>query len=145
DFVDPPLPADAQVEPSHIKHLSIPALGIDTPVEVGAITNGNWSVSNTGANHLNTSANVGQAGNIIVYGHNKRSILGKLPEVEVEKEILLQTDDGQQHEFIVKETYTTTPDDIRPIEPTDTERLTIYTCVGWQNSKRFIVVAERKL
>lgn len=122
--------------------ITIPSLAIDIPVEPGYITNNVWSISDHYVNHLSTSARPGSDGNIIMYGHNSRSILGNLTTIQEGARIILTDDEQTDHTYTVISIYTVTPDIVDPVQQTDEEVLTLYTCTGFLNSKRFIVRAE---
>ena len=56
----------------------ISKLNISLPVKETNIINGTWQVFDESANFLETSARLGEQGNIIIYGHNQNKVLGKL-------------------------------------------------------------------
>jgi sortase (surface protein transpeptidase) len=58
---------------SPAKSITIPSLNINLAVEEGFVTNGTWVISDDSA-HINTSANPGTNGNVVVYGHNKNNL-----------------------------------------------------------------------
>jgi LPXTG-site transpeptidase (sortase) family protein len=142
-FAAPPPPAisvdDTTSAPAHI---SIPSVNIDIAIEPGFITNNIWTISDHYANHLHTSAHPGSNGNIVVYGHNSRPILGNLTNVSEGDTIIITDSDNTEHRYTVHTTFTVTPDTMDPVQPTDEEILTVYTCTGLLNSKRFIVQAK---
>jgi LPXTG-site transpeptidase (sortase) family protein len=121
-------------------HLTIEKL-IDIDVEPFTFTNGKWVVSDKEGSYLLDSARPGENGNIVIYGHNLRRIFGNLPSVKEGNNIALTTSDGVIRHYRVKKTFVVYPNDSRSILPTLTETLTIYTCTGFLDSKRFIVQA----
>lgn len=140
-FAATPPPALHPEDSAAPHHISIADVGIDMDIEPGVINNGIWSVSEFHANHLKTSAHPGTKGNVIIYGHDKPSIFERLRDIEPGASITISTTSGE-HVYIVEETYTTAPTDSSPILPTDEETLTVYTCEGLFNEKRFIIRAK---
>ncbi|MEX1112306.1 MAG: sortase [Candidatus Andersenbacteria bacterium] len=141
-FAATPPPAVHPTDSAAPVAIAIPSVNIDLPIEIGVIHNNIWSVSEFYANHLKTSAHPGTAGNIIVYGHDKPEIFESLRTVQLGDRIELTTPSGQPHVYEVTQIYTTTPNDTEPIAQTATETLTVYTCDGVFNEKRFIIRAQ---
>lgn len=56
----------------------IDSVGVNLDVEEGKIENGVWQISEKGATHLDISANPGDGGNIVIYGHNKKHLFGPI-------------------------------------------------------------------
>lgn len=100
-----------------------------------------WVVSDTQATYLADSARPGQAGNIILYGHNKRSIFGNLRNLKGGEEIVLTTEDGVEHRYKVILIKEVSPSNTTFLLPTRQETLTVYTCTGFFDTRRFIVRA----
>jgi LPXTG-site transpeptidase (sortase) family protein len=115
---------------------------IDTPIETQVLVHGHWTISPTVASFLAQSAKPGEDGNIVIYGHNKRSIFKNLVNVKPDQLITITTEDGAEHTYKVSATYEVDPNQIQYIEPTRTETLTLYTCSGFLDKKRFIVRAS---
>ncbi len=136
----PPAGTYAMTAPAPVR-VDIPSAGIAVPVSQSRIVDGVWQVSETGASHLAVSANPGQAGNIIIYGHNYPAIFGNLPSVRRGDSVLVTAGDGRKTAYAVREAITVMPDDLSVVMPTDTETLTLYTCTGFLDSQRFVVRA----
>lgn len=129
-----------RLRPSHITVTNL----IDVDINEQYLVNGQWSVDEKLASYLGSSAKPSETGNIIVYGHNTKQVFGKLPLVKVGDSITLTTFDGQNYQYLVKETVEIDPSQIRYLMPTNEETLTIYTCSGFMDRKRWIVVAKPK-
>lgn len=126
-----------------ISRLAISRLSIDLPVSEATVTDNQWYVSDTGLSHLKTSANPGDTtGNIVVYGHNKKELLGKLPQVREGDRIRIITTDGTVFIYTVQKTRIVSPREVSILEKTPEETLTIYTCTGFADTKRFVVTAS---
>lgn len=129
------------IENSPAKILKIDSLNINIQIDEGSIENGIWQISQTSVTHLNTSSNPKDGGNIVIYGHNKNNILGPIRWIKPEAEIVLINSNGEEMKYIVKSTIEVSPKEIEYVLPKDSEILTIYTCSGFADSKRFIVTA----
>lgn len=115
---------------------------IDTSITEQLFNNENWTISDTEASYLSQSAKPGEKGNIIIYGHNKRSIMGNIRALKGNEIIILTTKDGSIHQYKIEKLIEVNPDQTEYLEPTQEETLTLYTCSGFLDSKRFIVQAK---
>jgi LPXTG-site transpeptidase (sortase) family protein len=122
-------------------HISIPWF-VDTAIETQVYTDGTWTISETAAAHLAQSARPGENGNIIMYGHNKREILGNIRALKGTEIITITTQDGTSHTYQIVLLDEVDPNQTSYLEPTTEEILTIYTCSGFLDQKRFIVQAK---
>lgn len=115
---------------------------LDTPISEQILVDNNWTISETEASYLQQSAQPGQKGNIIIYGHNKRSILGNIRALKGTETITLTTKNGEKHLYKISLITEVNPDQTKYLLPTDEETLTLYTCSGFLDKKRFIVQAK---
>ena len=122
------------LKPVHIKSYPI---GIDVEIKPAVISKGVWPI------FPDTAGYVTNENNIIIYGHNKNDILGPLRWIKEGALVEILDNAGQTHKYEVVKTDTVEPDNLSYIFPSTSELLTIYTCTGFLDSKRFIVVAER--
>ncbi len=129
-------------EGSSVRSIQISKTSTELPVIGASIKAGVWEVAATGASHLATSANPGTEGNIVIYAHNSQDRFGKIRELDRGDSIKLVDRDGLLYEYEVMTTKTVSPDQIEDVLPTDKETLTLYTCTGFADSKRFIVKAQ---
>lgn len=123
-------------------YIKIYPIGVHVSIKESAIIDGVWQISPDTASHLNVSAKIGGGGNIIIYGHNKDNILGPIRWIQKDAKIELIGQDSKSYFYSVEKTAVVAPDDIEYILPKDTELLTIYTCTGFLDSQRFVVVAK---
>lgn len=126
-------------EPIGIK---IATLGIALPVIPSQIENKKWESTTKGVSFLKTSVNPGEQGNSILYGHNWPNLLGKLTKVKPGDKIAIIYTDDSVREFQVEMTAQVDPDDTSILNNSEDRRLTLYTCSGFLDSKRFVVVAK---
>lgn len=111
------------------------------PIVAGGKVQGTWSIAANAANHVRTSSIPGKQGNTIIYGHNTDTIFGKLVSVPVGSEITVTTSDGIHHTYTISETHEVDTWQTELLQPSKSEILTLYTCSGWFDSKRFVVRA----
>lgn len=121
--------------------LVISRLGIDLPVEEAVIVNNLWPVSGRAALHLDASPIPGDVGNSVIYGHNWASLLGPLKSARVGDQIEVTLGDAATRLFRVEYLAVVTPDQTHILDQTSDRRLTIYTCVGFLDGKRLVIVA----
>jgi LPXTG-site transpeptidase (sortase) family protein len=119
----------------------IPDLGIDLDVQESKIVNGYWEVPEDKAAWGEGSGVPGKDGNQVIFAHAREGLFSNLENVEKEMHIYVLTDrDWFTYEVSeIKEVY---PNDTEVIAPTENERLTLYTCSGYKDSKRLIVVSD---
>lgn len=142
----PPLPiVSKKYVPSKILNLTIYALDINLPVVTGKIQNGVWDVYSTGVSHWEESSLPNMRGNIVLYGHNWDTLLGRLKEVHLGDEIDLDLANGERIRYIVSYVEEVEPSNIGILSKTDYETLTLYTCTGPSDSLRLVVHARPKV
>lgn len=122
--------------------ISLPKVKIDLAVTEATVTDGSWEISPDGASHWDNSANPGQPGNIVIYGHNKTNLFGPIRWLELDDEIVLTDDQNQKYHYRIVNTVIVSPNDIAYLLPTEEETLTLYTCTGFWDSQRYLVIAQ---
>lgn len=115
---------------------------INLPIFQTNIINRNWEISKEGASHLDTSANPGEGGNIIIYAHNTKNRFGNLHDVKVGDVIKVSSKNDKTYTYEVKTINVVNPNDPTLIMPGKREVLTIYTCTGFADLKRLVIQAE---
>ncbi len=123
----------------------VPKVGINLPVSSKEIINGQWDIPATSAAYLLGSGIPGQAGNAVIYGHNKNKILGPIRWLKKGDEIKLINPKGQELVYQVAETKTVSVKNVNILLPSEDFLLTIYTCAGILDTQRFVVVAKLKV
>lgn len=126
--------------PNYPVHIYIPWF-VDIDIDPQIYQSGTWTISPDTASYLTASALPGNAGNIIIYGHNKRNILGNIRALKGSEIITLTMLDGTTRNYQITSLTETNPEDTKLLRPTDSEILTIYTCSGLLDSQRFVVRA----
>jgi len=123
------------------KSIEIPSIKANLAIVPALINGKSWETTNNGVSYLKTTPLPGDKGNSVIYGHNWKSILGALPQVKPGEKIVITMNDGVKKEFKVEYTATVDPSQTYIIDNTKDTRITIYTCTGFLDSKRFVVVA----
>jgi len=131
--------SEAKISPARI---IIPSLKIDNKIIPAVITNNNWEVTSDGVSYLASSPVPGEKGNSVLYGHNWTSILGNLPKIKPGEKLIIVMSDGDVREFIVNYTMIVPPTQTNILDKSEDNRLTIYTCTGFLDSKRFVASAS---
>ena len=120
--------------------LFIDEVALEVPVFQGEST----AELRKGAGHYVLSVLPGEGGNVVLSGHREKAFYS-LKDVEIGNMVTIETDYGK-YQYEVSDIYITTPDDVTPTVPTETERLTMYTCypfVKWgPTPERYVVVAD---
>lgn len=127
---------------SQISRVKIDKVGLDLAVEPAVISDGTWEVSATGASHWSNSANPGQGGNIVIYGHNKNNLFGPIRWLNLGDKIEITDKNENKYEYIIKQIVTTNPDQVEYVLPTEEETLTLYTCTGFFDKDRYLVISR---
>lgn len=121
-------------------HIEIPWY-IDVAIDPHTFVAGEWTVSEKHASYLTDSSLPGEPGNLIIYGHNKREILGNLRALKGYEEITLTMSDGSTRQYRVDSIQQVNPTQTELLSQTEEEVLTLYTCSGFLDSQRFVVRA----
>ena len=122
---------------------NIPKLAKILVISDGYVIDNRWAISETGVSFLTTSALPGQVGNSVIYGHNRRDILGELPQITAGDPIYIVLGDGNFVKYEVFETREVKPTQVEILNQSSDSRLTIYTCIGFLDKARFVVVASK--
>lgn len=121
--------------------LRIKSLSVNLPILSSKIVNGSWETTKTGVSYLSLSPIPGSHGNSILYGHNYPNLLGNLTHIKNGDEIEIVFSDQSVKRFKVAYFQTVTPDETHVLSSSGDARLTIYTCTGFLDLKRFVVIA----
>lgn len=129
--------------PSRPKHIFIEWF-VDSAIETQVYAENRWTISSNFSSYLDQSARPSEPGNIIIYGHNTRNILGNIRALKGGEEIKITSEDETERLYVVTEIHEVGADQTKYLEPTFEETLTLYTCSGFMDQKRFIVRAKPK-
>lgn len=120
----------------------IPKVSIDLPVKYSRIVRGYWEVFPDTAAWGEGSGLPGSVGNQVIFAHAREGLFLPLKGVSVGDRVYVTTEDDW-FSYEVKEITEVFPDQKEVIMPTTDETLTLYTCTGFEDAKRLIVVAKR--
>lgn len=121
-------------KPVHIKAYSV---GINVKIKPAVIIKGVWPVFTDSAGYVINGKN------LIIYGHNTNNIFGPIRQIKEKAEIVIFDNNFNKYRYQVVNIDIVNNSNMRYIESTTDETLTLYTCAGLFDSKRFIVVAKR--
>lgn len=121
----------------------IPKLSRTLYITEGEVVDNRWIISQTGVSHLKTSAIPGDAGNSVIYGHNLDTILGGLPYMATGDVIYIVLKDGNFVKYEIEKTAQVEPSQVEILKNTQEAKLTIFTCDGFLDQARFVVVAKQ--
>lgn len=128
------------VDKPHPTHIYIQWF-VDAPVIDGTLAGDTWTLSDTAAVYLIQSARPNTPGNIVIYGHNTREMMGNIRALKGREKIKLTLSDGSERWYQVKTMRQVPATAVSYIQPTETETLTLYTCAGFADTQRFVVQA----
>lgn len=123
--------------------LYIPKLSRVLGVSDGEVVGDRWTISQTGVSYLKTTPTPGTKGNSVLYGHNLQNILGDLYLLQKGDSIYVVSGDGNFVKYQVFETKEVTPESVEILNATKDNRLTLYTCSGFLDTARYVVVAKQ--
>lgn len=127
------------VEPVGIK---INSANISLTVSPAEIKGNKWQSITTGISYLKSSVHPGEIGNSILYGHNWPNLLGNLTKVKPGDKITILYADNSTRDFLVELTAQVKPEDTTILKNSEDRRITLYTCSGFLDSERLVVVAK---
>jgi LPXTG-site transpeptidase (sortase) family protein len=119
----------------------ISAINMDLPIIPAKLVRGNWEATTKGVSYLSSSPIPGTTGNSILYGHDWPNLLGNILKLKPGQIIKIKYLDGESKEFIINSTALVSPNEISILAPSKDARITLYTCTGLFDNKRFVVVA----
>lgn len=124
--------------------VSIKNLNINLPLLPANVIGNKWDVTSEGASYLLSSPIPGNEGNSIIYAHNWASLFGNLPKVKKGDIVEIEFADKSVKTFVIENTATVSPANGEILKPTNEKKITLYTCVGFLDSQRFVAVATLK-
>lgn len=121
----------------------IPSVNIDLEVREARVIRGYWEVFPRVAGFGKGSAYPGEKGNIVIFAHARPGLFFDLPKVSTEDTIYILTPQGWfRYRIVAKREVLPLQKEV--IQATNDEILTLYTCSGFADSKRLIVIAKPK-
>lgn len=118
----------------------IPKLSIDLPVKATPVINGYWQVSSSTATYGLGSGIIGETGNSVIFAHSRNDQFLPIKKISMGSNIYVYTK-SKWFNYKVNSIKKVDPTNIDVIKPTSEHILTLYTCDGPNDSKRFVVQA----
>lgn len=138
NYESPPIPTPA---PEQARRIQVEAIGVDSAIYQGMY---DWDVLKKGvAQHIGSAA-PGQAGNMILAGHNDvyGEVFRDLDRLSPGDEIVVSSE-RQTYVYVVRETVIVEPTDVSVMAPTDFPSLTLISCYPYRvNTKRIVILAD---
>lgn len=125
------------------RRIIISVVGIELPVFPARVSVDRWEISENGASYLLGSGSLGKPGNVVIYGHNKENIFGKIRLLKKGAEIKIESIREKNFFYKVTEVKIVSPKDIAVLRTTEDRTLTLYTCTGNFDLQRFVVIAKK--
>lgn len=139
DYVEPPPELTGPALP--LGTIRMPRLGIDLPVLEGD----GYRAPDDAVAHFPDTAWPGDGSNTFIYGHAREGHFLELWDVRTGDLVEMDMVDGTSVDYRVSEIHPVVEwDALEYVAPTDTEILTLQTCLDYaETSPRFVVIAER--
>ena len=110
-------------------------------LKAGEVKGNDWTTYDDAVSwHINSGSNLCDKGNIVMWAHNRKGLFAELYNVSTGEIVSVAGEEGIRKYRIV---------DIRDVVSTDLtlvkvddDRLTLYTCDGFLDSKRRFVIAK---
>lgn len=118
----------------------IPSVKIDNTISEAKIINGYWETSETSLSYGQGSGVPGEIGNIIVFGHAREGLFYNLKNIKNKDTVYVLTKD-RWHRYQVEKIIKVYPNQKEIIMPTKKETLTLYTCTGFNDEQRLVIIA----
>ncbi len=114
---------------------------VNSEIVIALSREGSLPIAQSKPTYLLNSPKPGDNANIIIYGHNSSDVFGNLHTIKKGEEIIISTSDGTIYPYRVTEILIVDPSNTEPLQTTNYELLTLYTCTGLLDSKRLVVQA----
>jgi LPXTG-site transpeptidase (sortase) family protein len=122
----------------------IPDIAVDVEVIPAMLQGNNWQITDKGASYLTSTPIPGETGNSVMYAHNWGGLFQNLYKIKPGNKVTVTYADKTTKTFSVAYTLEVSPGDISVLSKSTDKRLTLYTCSGLLDSKRFVAVALLK-
>lgn len=137
----PVLSANISVYPQKIK---IDSLMIDLPVTAVKLESDNWPLLDNQASYLIGSGQIGKKGNPVIYGHNLPNVFGKLKKIKLGDLITVTDAENQVWHYRVEKVLIVSPKEVGVLSTSEEPILTVYTCFGFWDQQRLVVISRRQ-
>lgn len=122
----------------------IPSLKIDLEVKPSRVVGGLWEIHEDTANFGIGSALPQDSGNTVIFAHARYNLFAPLRKIKKEEIVSIQTKNGKWYTFTVVDKKEVNPTQVEVVSQTPDKTLTLFTCSGFFDSKRLIIVAKER-
>jgi LPXTG-site transpeptidase (sortase) family protein len=122
--------------------ITIPSIDLRLPIIPAKLEKGKWESTTKGISYLSSSPIPGNQGNSILYGHDWPNLLGNITKLKPGQKITIKYSNNKTRDFIIYSTILVSPKETSILAPSKDARITLYTCAGFWDNKRFVVVAK---
>lgn len=119
----------------------IPSVSIDLPVTLSELKNGYWIPSETTASFGQGSSLPHENSNTVIFAHAREGLFLPLKDVKIGDSVYVLTD-SEYVSYTIETIDEVRPTDVYTVKPTEDKRLTLFTCSGFLDQKRLLVVAK---
>lgn len=119
----------------------IPSVSINLPITVAPLIGGYWQTSDSSASFGEGSSVPGGGGNTVIFAHAKEGLFLPLKNVRHGDTVYVYTQ-NKWFSYEINDIKEVTPNDVYVVKPTNDERLTLFTCSGFFDTKRLVVTAR---
>lgn len=121
--------------------ITISAVKLDLSIEETAIAHNTWGIAQHAVSYLGTSARPGGQGAIILYAHNTNDRFGPIRWLTKGKTIQLTTSKHKTYTYTIIKLIEVPASKVDIFDQKE-ETLILYTCTGFADLKRFVVIAR---
>lgn len=114
---------------------------VETEISTEFYQDGSWSISEHTASYLAGSGYPTQPGNTIIYGHDTADVFENLKGIQNGESVTLKLANGDERVYQVIDVVNVKPSQVRYLQNTPDEVLTLYTCDGLFDQHRLVVRA----
>lgn len=128
--------------PSQPVAIKIKSINVSLPVFKAKLKGNVWDMTDQGVSYLESTPLPGQKGNSVFYGHDFPALLGNLHNIKIGDTVQIEQSSGKTLDFKVTKIAVVAASDLDIIKNTSDRRLTIYTCTGFLDWQRLVVIAS---
>lgn len=139
----PPAPVAANnIRTSLPVSIKIVKVNIDLPIYQTSIAKDTWEIAEDGISHLDISGRPGENNTIILYGHNTKDRFGPIRWLAIGDSIEVESKESKTYSYIINDIKEVNPDATDILISQKEEALILYTCSGFADQKRYIIIAK---
>lgn len=124
--------------------IRIDKVDLDLPIFETVIAHNTWQIADDGISHLQISSRPGENGTIIMYGHNTDDRFGPIRWLTVGDEIEIINKNNKTYTYFIESIVTVDPNNTNILTSQKGETLILYTCTGFADLQRYVVIAKPK-